>query len=240
MVIEDELAEKLRKRFAKFEHFDLDGGHPVLDFTNTVDWRGTGRDHDWLGDFTDLLAWSHRTGYLPDTALAELASHAAEHPQSAAAALDQAREMREALFGLLRAAASGGPPARDDLEAFNRHLRRALSRAVLRRGSAPGGRYALELERGENPLEDIPLRLARQAADLLTSLDPARLKICGNPECGWLFLDTSRNASRRWCDMAGCGNRAKAKRFYDKRKRPGGNRRGGGALRHGDGHTRQR
>ncbi|MBE3063935.1 MAG: CGNR zinc finger domain-containing protein [Spirochaetes bacterium] len=71
---------------------------------------------------------------------------------------------------------------------------------------------------GDNPLEDITLRLAKRAADLLAGLDRARLKICGNPECGWLFLDTTRNGSRRWCDMAACGNRAKAKRFYSKRK----------------------
>jgi predicted RNA-binding Zn ribbon-like protein len=67
-------------------------------------------------------------------------------------------------------------------------------------------------------LEEVTLRLAKQAADLLTGFDPARLKMCSNPECGWMFLDSTRNASRRWCEMAACGNRAKAKRFYRKKK----------------------
>ncbi len=76
----------------------------------------------------------------------------------------------------------------------------------------------LDLEHDGKPLEHIGLQLAQQAADLLTSLDSARLKICSNPRCGWFFLDTTRNASRRWCDMAACGNRAKARRHYSKKK----------------------
>ena len=211
----------LQERYAKFERFDLDGGHPVLDFTNTTDTvelRGTGKDDDYLGDYLDLLAWCHRTGYLPETAINELARHAAHHPKEATAALEKAHELREAVFGLLHAWLQGRPPPSEQLVIFNRHLKQALAQAFLRRGSTPGQRYALDLEHSEKPLEDIALRLAQQAADLLTRLDAARLKICSNPKCGWLFLDTTRNASRRWCDMAACGNRAKAKRFYSRKK----------------------
>jgi len=212
------LQKELQERYTKFQRFDLDGGHPVLDFTNTVDWRGTGRDHDWLGDFTDLLAWAHRTGFLPKAAIEELDRRAAAHPRQAAAALEQARELREAAAGLLRAALEGRPPAPEPLHVFNRYLDRALSQAVLLPGSGQDRIYSLELAASGNPLEDIALRLAKQAADLLTNFDPARLKICGNPDCGWMFLDGTRNASRRWCDMAACGNRAKAKRFYNKQR----------------------
>ncbi|OHD19965.1 MAG: hypothetical protein A2064_13560 [Spirochaetes bacterium GWB1_66_5] len=208
----------MRERYARFERFDLDGGHPVLDFTNTVDWRGTGRDHDWLGDFADLLAWCHRTAFLSEPAIAGLAQRAAAHPRLAAAALEQARELREAAAALLRAAMESRSPAPEPLELFNRHLGKALSHAALQPGSGPDRNYRLELVPVDNLLEDIAQRLARQAADLLTAFDPARLKICGNPGCGWMFLDGTRNASRRWCDMAGCGNRAKAKRFYSRKK----------------------
>ncbi len=209
---------ELQHRFEKFEGFDLDGGHVVLDFTNTVDWRGTGRDHDWLGDFADLLAWSHRTGFLSDPLIEGLAHRAAAHPGQAAAALETARDMREAVFGLLRAALDGRLPSAVHLRRFNGYLGMAMGRTVLRTGSGSGAPYVLELIAGGNPLEEITLGLAERAAELLTGLDRARLKICGNPECGWLFLDTTRNASRRWCDMAACGNRAKAKRFYSKKK----------------------
>jgi predicted RNA-binding Zn ribbon-like protein len=61
--------------------------------------------------------------------------------------------------------------------------------------------------------------LIRSAADLLVSDELKRVKKCGDPACGWLFLDTSRNNSRRWCDMSDCGNRAKACRFYKKSKK---------------------
>ena len=216
------MKKELQERYIKFERFDLDGGHPVLDFTNTTDTvelRGTGKDDDYLGDYLDLLAWCHRTGYLPEAAIDELAQHAARHPKEAAAALEKARELREAVFGLLHAWLQGRPPPSEQLAVFNRHLRQALARAFLRGGSTPGQDYALELERSEKPLEDIALRLTQQAAELLTGLDTARLKICSNPKCGWLFLDTTRNASRRWCDMAACGNRAKAKRFYSRKKK---------------------
>ena len=212
------MRKELQERFSKFQRFDLDGGHPVLDFTNTVDWRGTGRDHDWLGDVTDLLAWAHRTGFLSEAAIEELDRRADAHPRQAADALEQARELREAVASLLRAALEGRPPAPEPLRTFNRYLGKALSQAVLQPGAGQDRAYSLELVAGGNPLEDIALRLAKQAADLLTGFDSARLKICGNPECGWMFLDSTRNASRRWCDMAACGNRAKAKRFYARKK----------------------
>jgi predicted RNA-binding Zn ribbon-like protein len=209
---------ELKQRFEKFERFDLDGGHPVLDFINTVDWRGTGREHDWLGDFPDLLAWCHRTGFLAQPDIEELARRAAAHPRQAAAAVEQARALREAVAGLLRAALDGRPPFPEHLRSFNRYLGRALGQATLQASPTQDRPYSLELASGSNPLEDIALCLAKQAADLLTGFDPARLKICGNPKCGWLFLDTTRNASRRWCDMAACGNRAKAQRFYRRKK----------------------
>ncbi len=216
MVIGAGVDEKLQERCDSFKRFDLDGGHPVLDFTNTVDWRGTGRDHDWLNDYFDLLAWSQRTGFLSAQEIGELAARAAAHPRQAAAALEQARELREATAALLHAALEGRPPAPEPLRLFNRHLGRALSQAVLQPGTERT--YRLELAAGGNALEDVAQRLAKQAADLLTAFDPARLKICGNPGCGWMFLDGTRNASRRWCDMAACGNRVKARRFYSRKK----------------------
>jgi predicted RNA-binding Zn ribbon-like protein len=171
------LEKKLQERYARFERFDLDGGHPVLDFTNTTDTvelRGTGKDDDYLGDYLDLLAWCHRTGYLPETAINELAQHAARHPKEAAAALEKARELREAVFGLLHAWLQGHSPPSEQMAIFNRHLRQALARAFLHEGSTPGKGFTLDLEHSEKPLEDVALRLAQQAADLLTSLDTAR------------------------------------------------------------------
>ncbi|MDC9833059.1 CGNR zinc finger domain-containing protein [Rhizobium binxianense] len=57
---------------------------------------------------------------------------------------------------------------------------------------------------------------AHSVLRLLAMPDPQRMKICGN--CGWLFIDRSKNRSRAWCDMAVCGNRAKANRHYRRKK----------------------
>ena len=67
-------------------------------------------------------------------------------------------------------------------------------------------------------MEAILYRIVKSAADLLVSAELQRLRECADPECGWLFLDFSRNHSRRWCSMESCGNRAKARRFYRRRQ----------------------
>jgi predicted RNA-binding Zn ribbon-like protein len=209
----------LEERVRRFQRFDLDGGHPVLDFTNTVDWRGTEREHEWLADPLDLPAWGQRAGLLSPEEAGELARSAIENPARAARTLSSARRLREVLFRLLKALLQMEQPRPEDLRLFNGQLRRALSRQSVQ---APDperhGAYRLGFLDEGDPLQRFLFRLLRQAADLLTTADAHRLKVCSTPECGWLFLDTTKNASRRWCDMASCGNRAKAQRFYRKKR----------------------
>jgi predicted RNA-binding Zn ribbon-like protein len=65
-----------------------------------------------------------------------------------------------------------------------------------------------------------PLRpIARDAAELLASDRLEYVRACASKTCEWLFLDESKNHRRRWCDMTKCGNRAKVKRFYTRRKK---------------------
>jgi predicted RNA-binding Zn ribbon-like protein len=214
-VQKDELAERSRR----FEGFDLDGGHPALDFTNTVDWRGTAREHDWLGEPEDLAAWAHRTGLLEQEEAAELYQYIGEHPEAATRFLTTVKRLREILFRLFRALQLGESPLPEDLRLFNDLLRRALSpRTLLAPASEAHGLYRLAFAGGEDPPERFLNKLLRQAADLLSTADPHRLKVCSTPDCGWLFIDSTKNSSRRWCDMASCGNRAKAKRFYSRKK----------------------
>jgi predicted RNA-binding Zn ribbon-like protein len=209
----------LEERIRRFQRFDLDGGHPALDFTNTVDWRGTEREYEWLANPLDLAAWGLRVGLLSHEEAGELAQSALEHPAQAARALSSARRLREALFRLFKALLEREEPRPEDLRLFNAQLRRALSRQSMQAPDSETHRaYRLDFLDEGDPLQRFLFRLLRQAAELLTTADAHRLKVCSTPECGWLFLDTTKNASRRWCDMASCGNRAKAQRFYRKKR----------------------
>lgn len=209
----------LEERIRRFQRFDLDGGHPALDFTNTVDWRGTEREYEWLANPLDLAAWGLRVGLLSHEEAGELAQSAVQNPAQAARALSSARRLREALFRLFKALLEREEPRPEDLRLFNGQLRRALSRQSMQApDSETHGAYRLGFLDEGDPLQRFLFRLLGQAAELLTTADAHRLKVCSTPECGWLFLDTTKNASRRWCDMASCGNRAKAQRFYRKKR----------------------
>lgn len=190
--------------------FDLSGGDLSLDFVNT--WGDRGRpETDDLGSYPRLLAFARQTGLLaPDVAEA-LAAQALADPTAAMAALQAARALREALYGLFSARAHGRAVPPGDLAALNRALREALPHLCLGCDAAsPAWRWE-EMERHLTA----PLWLiARAGADLLTADKPAPVRECGGSQCTWLFLDLSRGRSRRWCSMTSCGNREKARRHY--------------------------
>lgn len=123
------------------------------------------------------------------------------------------RRFRELLGRILRAEAGGIGAAEKDLREFNR----VLVGAAERRGIVPAVRgygWGWLSDPGRIRAELFPVLWS--AAGLLTGEDRHRLKLCDG--CGLLFLDQSRNRSRRWCDMGGCGNRAKQRRYRDREK----------------------
>jgi predicted RNA-binding Zn ribbon-like protein len=196
--------------------WQLVGGHPALDFVNTVDWRGRAAPLDTLLDYAGLLAWTQLARLVNPEEAADLARQAAAEPEQATAALRRAKELREAAYRLVRAGAYGGDAAPEDLARLNAVLRRYPLAAELARTSSG---FAWHRPRTMPDLDDPLRRLAAAAADLLTAADLRRVKACGAAECGWLFLDTSPSRRRRWCSMESCGNRAKARRHYA-RQRP--------------------
>jgi predicted RNA-binding Zn ribbon-like protein len=126
--------------------------------------------------------------------------------------LRRAIRLREALYPLFRGAAQGQPPDPDDLGVLQAELTRALPH--LRIGWSPAG-FAREWEHGSPALDQVLWPVSWSAAELLTHGPIDRIRECpGQGNCGWLFLDLTKNASRRWCDMRVCGNRAKARRHY--------------------------
>ncbi len=197
------------------------GGRLCLDFVDTVDWRLRERPVEFLHTYADLILWARHQdaiygGVLSRSEAEALLRRADEDRQAAGRALEQARALREALYRVFRAVALKTSPPETDISALNHSLSRALahSRIVEREQRfAWGWTDDAALDRLLRPV-------VRSAAELLTEGDLSRLRECEGEGCGWLLYDDSKNRSRRWCTMNGCGNRAKARRHYQ-RKRAG-------------------
>lgn len=198
--------------------FDLSGGCLCLDLANTLGDRPGEGVAERLGHYSDLIAWGRQTELLQEGEAGELERRSARRPAAAAAALGRAIELREAIYRIFSAAAAGrsSPPA--DLTALNGILPQALAQLRLEPAAA-GYRWGWRDE-GE-AFERILWQVVRSAAELLTSADLGKVRECASPTCGCLFLDRSRNRSRRWCDMKTCGNRSKVRRHYRRRKSAG-------------------
>lgn len=192
------------------------GERLCLDFCNTADWRGTKDAHDFLGSYPDLVAWSRHVGLLSADEERQLLGEAELRPENAAAALERTVVLREALHRIFSAVAKGDAPPGDDLAVLNTVLSEAMARARIR--PSEGG-FEWDWEGAKYELDWMLWPVARSAAELLDSDRLlGRVKQCTGG-CSWLFVDTTKNGSRRWCTMAVCGNRAKARRYYRRRKR---------------------
>jgi len=199
--------------------FDLSGGRLCLDFANTLDGRASA-PRERLNTYADLVSWGRQAGTVSPSAARRLLEEASRHPRRAAAVLEQARELREAIYRIWVAEAHQEQPPVEDVELLNSVLARALGHQRLER---EGDRYALNW-RDDDTLESILWRVVKSAAELITSEEAKLVRQCeafATSDCAWLFIDETRNRSRRWCSMASCGNRAKARRHYHRaRKRP--------------------
>ncbi len=193
----------------------LIGGQLSLDFANTVSYRGRQFPEEKLNGFQDLLDWSVLAGTLDEGDARKLSREGGIQPEAAKRVLERAVELREAIHRIFTANISAEPASDDDLVTLNRELREALTR--LRLSSEPVG-YSLDFGWGGDSLDQVLWPIAKSASELLTSDDLVRVRRCAADDCDWLFLDTSRNRSRRWCDMKDCGNRSKARRFYERKR----------------------
>ncbi len=185
-----------------------------IELANTLMWRGSAPE-ETLHGIEELLAWLASSRALPAAAVGGLRKWFGARPADAAAVFADAIELREIIYSLLHAAASGAPAAAGDLRRFNRALADGLARAGLERVNGSFG-WRIELR----PVAVSMLAAALwSAADVVAGPDRARLRECANHRCLWLFLDDSKSGTRRWCSMQSCGNRAKAHRHYLKSRR---------------------
>ncbi len=202
--------------------FELVAGRLCLDFVNTLDGsRETGETQEKLVSYGDLVAWGREAGVVTEREARTLLREAARNPGGAARALARARALREAVYEIFYAVAHGRrAPSKTDLAVLNAELSEAMAQSrVVRTDDGFGWDWSTK----DEALERVIWPVARSAAELLTSGEVGRTRVCEAGDCSWLFMDLSKNRSRRWCDMKNCGNRAKSRRHYE-RKRATANR----------------
>ena len=196
-------------------NFEFDAGRLCLDFANTLGDRPDVQPHEeTLHSYADLVAWSEAAGLVSGDEAAEFARAAARHPVGADSAFAQAIALREAIYRVFAAVAAEAESPADDLATVNAAIAEAMARARL---VPAGGHFHWEWEREPSALGGLLRPVAWSAAELLTAEELHRVHECAGPDCGWLFLDMSKNGSRRWCSMETCGNRAKARRHRERR-----------------------
>jgi len=181
----------------------------VLSFINTLSSRPTDAPVERLVSYDALVEWAEHEKVISGAAGQRLLAAAHKHPQQAAAALGRARAFREALNGLAIAAQSGKSPGADILRTIGACLSSAYANARL----VPFEGTLQWVASAEDDLERIVWEVARSAGRLVISPRLARIRACAADDCGWWFIDETKNSSRRWCDMKLCGNRAKIRRF---------------------------
>jgi predicted RNA-binding Zn ribbon-like protein len=180
------------------------GGKNCIDFCNTFDHLHSPPTYDFIPDRTSALQWGEAAGILASSGQAIRKSEGGD--------LKRLLEARALIFRLLAPFSMDASPTAEDLAAFGHLSQEAHSRM----GIVPTkGGYALVCLTGE-PLQRIFCEVIHSTEELLLSNKPKRVKQC--KECGWLFYDSTRNLSRRWCDMQICGNKAKARRHYKRVK----------------------
>jgi predicted RNA-binding Zn ribbon-like protein len=187
-----------------------------LAFANTMDWHASDIPEETLLSYADLVVWARDVGLASQSESDELLQAARGRPVEAGRALERARELREAIYRVFVAVIEGTPPSEGDVTILNHALASAMSGAYMER-TEDGFTWGWgDRARG---LDALMGPVARSAGALLTSEMRDRVGQCADDRgCGYLFLDTSKNRSRRWCSMEACGNRAKAARHYQRQQ----------------------
>jgi predicted RNA-binding Zn ribbon-like protein len=201
------------------EPLNLQSIQLCLDFANTLDWHASEHPVETINSYVDLVSWASQASLLSDRIAQQLLRSAARQTTGADAVLTQARTFREALYGILVASAHRKTPRASDVAAFNAILSNYLAQSQLIRKNEG---FTWAWAGREDALDQMLWGVAHSATALLTSSELQRVGQCADDRgCGYLFLDTSKNHTRQWCSMRGCGNRAKAKRHYEKVKGEG-------------------
>lgn len=180
-----------------------------LDFANTLSWRTSGKPEEKLGSYAALVEWGQKAGIVS----ARQARAMFKAAQPSKGIMKRAIRLRESIYRIFATQAAGRRALPSDLAILNETVREALGHLQL----VPNAQaFAWRWPAGSDAARRILWTVARSAAELLTSDHLRAVRECAGEGCGWLFLDLSRNRSRRWCAMSDCGNREKARRHYQR------------------------
>lgn len=203
---------------ATAKKFQFIGGNLALDFCNTIGGKRGVVVREHLTSPLEYIGWCNQAGVLTQAQAESCLARAAREPDKANAVVRRAIALREALFRILSPTDGKARPNGTDLNLLNQELSLALCRLRLRATKGQPGftwEWVVESDSLEEPLGPV----AHAAATLLT--DPhtlSHIRICRGDGCGWVFIDSSKNHSRCWCDMRDCGNRAKIRRHRQKQR----------------------
>jgi predicted RNA-binding Zn ribbon-like protein len=189
------------------------GGALCLDFVNTVGGIRTGEAIEHLRQYEDLIGWSSAAGSLPPDIVAQVREAAISDPEAALDELGRAKRFRESLYAVLKAGVSAATRADPDLKETNAVFSATLGRRRLIVG--PAG-FTSAWDYRPPDLSALIWPVAQSAFDFIAAGRAGAVRECAGHDCGWLFVDLSKNRRRTWCDMQGCGNRAKIRRFRSK------------------------
>lgn len=189
------------------------GERLCLDFANSIEEPAGPHPQDFLQSYPDLVRWAGHAGVIDAAQRERLLALGRQHPAEADETFARSLALRAAIDRAFRKVARGATPAASDLATIRQEHLAALARAHL----APAG-DRFDWRWSDSPRLDLPLwPIARSAVDLLTTGELRRIKECPHPEgCTWLFYDLSKNTSRRWCSMEGCGTHVKMRRYRAK------------------------
>ena len=181
-----------------------------IDFANTRYSRGS-EPVETVHDFSEIVGWCGTNAMLGREAAEHALQWSEKHGRDAAAIFDHAIALRETIYRICFAMADGKAPEARDVAAINAALDRAPERRVLAHREKT---FGWSIDRDALSPAGLLAPVLWSAGDLIVSPEVGRLRHCLNDQCGWLFMDDSKNGSRRWCSMQSCGNRAKAHRHY--------------------------
>lgn len=202
---------------SKTNKYMMVGERLCLDFVNTISWRESeDKRRDWFTSYDKLVDWSHDAGILEEKQAQLLLKKSVHEPSEAEQTLAQAIQLREVIYRIFRSFTKEELINPEDLTNFNKVIRHYYQLMHL---VQMGNVFTMHFDIPEGAFDSMLPPIVQSAIDILTSeKDLKRVNQCEGDFCGWLFFDTSRNRSRRWCSMADCGNRAKARRFYQNKK----------------------
>jgi predicted RNA-binding Zn ribbon-like protein len=189
------------------------GGDPALDLVNTVDWTSIGPRDERLRTYEQVTRWAEGAGVVGAATGRRLRRLAAERPRRAAGALEYVYRTRETLRDLFAAVARGESPDLA-LPRFNRLLAEALERLEIAQDAGGHGHAGYDWRwRGQDSdPRGVVWPVVWSAASLFRSEELGSVRVCDGDDCGWMYVDRSRNGFRRWCQMRTCGTREKTRR----------------------------